>query len=476
MQVSNTAALKILHIFLVGSLSVLLSVLISHADSLTIVAAAGAGFLAAALIWYRKLSLPVLVATFFWAGLQVPGSTVAETGRWAILGLAAAAGLLHWRGEQSGFRVGYLHFFAAATAATFMLSFDVSSNPGMTVLKAGSVALLFLYCSTGALVFVAGREKYFLRGITLACEALIYASAISYGVLRFPVFGNPNSLGAVMGVVAWPIMFWSCLTIRTRIGLYRNWSALIICGGLLFLSLARAGILAAAISSVLILFALRRKRLMLAWTLGGCLCAIAMPSFLPDQWQAMLNGVVYKSKPGLDILQSRRPRWDQTIDEIRARPWLGSGFGAAKDISEEWKGGVATRGLNRERGSSYLGLAAGVGLLGAVPAAFLLGLIVARVRTACRRVRLARLPLDASIPIAGVITAGLCHAGFEDWLFAPGYYLTVIFWIMVFVLASREDTFLHAPAGADSDVRSPRHKTGQRPHAAGGGQSCLQAG
>ena len=32
-----------------------------------------------------------------------------------------------------------------------------------------------------------------------------------------------------------------------------------------------------------------------------------------------------------------------------------------------------------------------------------------------------------------VMVAGLLHAGFEDWLFAPGYYLCVFFWSMAFV-------------------------------------------
>jgi hypothetical protein len=32
-----------------------------------------------------------------------------------------------------------------------------------------------------------------------------------------------------------------------------------------------------------------------------------------------------------------------------------------------------------------------------------------------------------------VVVAGLIHAVFEDWLFAPGYYLCVFFWSLAFV-------------------------------------------
>jgi hypothetical protein len=36
--------------------------------------------------------------------------------------------------------------------------------------------------------------------------------------------------------------------------------------------------------------------------------------------------------------------------------------------------------------------------------------------------------------LAGVLAAGLVHAAFEDWLFAPGYYLCVFFWALAFVM------------------------------------------
>jgi hypothetical protein len=43
-------------------------------------------------------------------------------------------------------------------------------------------------------------------------------------------------------------------------------------------------------------------------------------------------------------------------------------------------------------------------------------------------------PSHPAIPLAMVIIAGLIHAFFEDWLFAPGYYLCVFFWSLAFVL------------------------------------------
>jgi hypothetical protein len=53
------------------------------------------------------------------------------------------------------------------------------------------------------------------------------------------------------------------------------------------------------------------------------------------------------------------------------------------------------------------------------------------------------------VPVAMVLTAGLVHAAFEDWLFAVGYYLSVFFWVLAFA-------FLDIlPSGAPSAVYSP---------------------
>jgi hypothetical protein len=42
--------------------------------------------------------------------------------------------------------------------------------------------------------------------------------------------------------------------------------------------------------------------------------------------------------------------------------------------------------------------------------------------------------LCPAIPAAAVIAAGLVHAGFEDWMFAVGYYVSIFYWTMAFIL------------------------------------------
>ena len=64
-------------------------------------------------------------------------------------------------------------------------------------------------------------------------EIVVYLSAFVYLVLHLPVFGNPNSLGAVMGVVAVPLLLWGVLTAEGRTStagrFWRSWWARAFC-------------------------------------------------------------------------------------------------------------------------------------------------------------------------------------------------------------------------------------------------------
>ena len=97
-------------------------------------------------------------------------------------------------------------------------------------------------------------------------------------------------------------------------------------------------------------------------------------------------------------------------------------------------------------------------MLGVIPF-YTLALIVA-IRTSQVFIWLKRTqdPFSPAVPIALVMVAGLIHAGFEDWMFAVGYYLCVFFWSLAFVLidvlptnapgfALSNPTFIPPPTG-----------------------------
>jgi O-antigen ligase len=440
MQERSVVSSKFFQMGLTLSLAALFAAALGRGDQEVFAAALGIVVLGCSFLWYEILSLPVLIACFFWTGMNIPFNNLAETARWAVLGMAAVVGVMVWIQKEGGFRIGNIHVLAALATATLMLSYDVSPNPSLTLLKSASVGLLFLYSAAGALTYIQGRQTSFFKAAALCCEMVVYASVVSYGVLGYPVYGNPNSLGAIMGVVAWPLLLWDLITTENRIAWRRKLFALVLCGWLLQHSLARASFLAALVSSLLLLFVMKRRSVMIGIGIAAILGGILLSAFNPDGWETLIQGAVYKNKPGTEILQSRRPRWQESLDEIQRRPWFGNGFGAARDVSEEWKGGVSTQTFNRERGSSYLTVISGVGFIGAIPILVLLIFIGRRIFMACRRIRHSGKILDASMPMAAVLTASLCHAIFEDWLFAAGYYLSVLFWIFAFALAHREET------------------------------------
>src|ERR1700757_3149793 len=114
------------------------------------------------------------------------------------------------------------------------------------------------------------------------------------------VWGNPNSLGAMMGVVATPILLWGLLIAETRTQRYRRLGALGITAMLLYTALSRAGILAAILSCLVLLLALRRHRLLIqgafvAFTFMS-VAAVVQPTHFDEFVHTFTENVVYKGK------------------------------------------------------------------------------------------------------------------------------------------------------------------------------------
>jgi O-antigen ligase len=398
-----------------------------------------------AVVWkYEERFFPFLVIVFLWAGMALPFSGVWTAGRWAVLAVGAIAGFaLYMRSAHPRFST--FHLLAVFSALAAMVSAAVSTLPTLSFMKSLSLLLLFLYASTGSRLALRGREEKFFPRLLLFVEILVYISAVAYLVLRRPIYGNPNSLGAIMGVVAVPVLFWGVLTAEGKTRFRRMMFALLLSVGLLFFSQARAGILAAAVSCCLTCVALRRYRLLIQGTVAFvCLAVLAiallpseqivdMPTYRDDS--SVADNLLYKGHEDEGVLGSRRTPWDETVAVIRDHPWFGSGFGTGLTSGETDidVGQYSTvTAATHEHGNSYLASLEGVGLLGVLPffaMVLMLALKVGGVFSWLRRTANYR---HYAVPVAMMLAAGLVHAGFEDWLFAVGYYLTVFFWVLAF--------------------------------------------
>jgi len=292
------------------------------------------------------------------------------------------------------------------------------------------------------------------------------------------LWGNPNSLGAVMGVLVMPFLQWGYLIAEKPTDRYRFGVGMLICAILLYIALSRASLLAAGVSTLVLYVCLRRQRLLVKVAFAMVLLlstgAVISPGSFDKFKSELTQDLLYKGKPGEDVLGSRRGPWEDTMASLREHPWFGTGFGTsdfgsgdeasarAQAIRKAGVAGIAVKGgTNREHGNSYLALAEYVGLIGLLPFGLLFAVVLRMILRMCVWMYRTANPRHCAIPLAMVLLAGMVHGFFEDWLVAVGYYLCVFFWITVFLLNDLLPQWqpLHLPDA------SPAHPLGPPKHA-----------
>jgi O-antigen ligase len=452
---------------LMGGAFLLLLILLRRPDYLASPYSLGAVIAAqvvfAALTRYRQVFFLILMAVFLWAGADLPLRIAWLEGRWLVLAVGSLAGFaIYMKDRQHYF--GTFHLVAFFCVLSAVVSAVVSAYPEESLLKALSLLLLFLYGSAGARLAapLLNPEKFF-RGLLLACEILAYLSAGCFFLLHFEVFGNPNSMGAVMGVGVVPTLFWGVLSARSVGERRRIGFALALATLALMSSFSRASVVAGLSSCLLIGTMVRQFRIMVKGAVLTVVIATVVVMFVPlpedaPKWNgsdSIVSVFLYKGKPETTLMASRNGPWQQTWTVIQSHPWFGSGFGTSL-TSDDWSQLVPVHShfdsrVVREHGNSYLAIAEWVGLLGVVPFYFLVGITGSNVRKAFSAVRRSGDVLSPMIPAAAIVAAGLIHATFEDWMFAVGYYLCVFFWAIAFILVD----VLRQPAAVSSLIVLP---------------------
>ena len=409
--------------------------------------------LGAALWDFSSRFFPLLISVFLWAGINLPLGGAWSRGRWFVLAVGAIVGFVIYMSDRR-YRFGALHLLALSAVLAALISSMVSAYPYIASLKTLSLFLLFLYGSAGSRLAILGREARFFSGLLLGCELLAYGSALAYFVFHHKLFGNPNSLGAVMGVVAVPLMIWGVLSAQTAAVRRRRSLALVLSLVLLLFSLARAGIVAGAVASLVLCIGLRQYRLLLKGLALTAVLAVGV-AFLappPGQSDSVASTFLYKGKQQAGLWGSRQAAWQKTWEVIQERPWFGTGFGTSNSspVDVPFSHFSSDAFYNREHGNSYLAITESVGLLGVAPFFVLLVAIAAKIWRMLAWMRRTGDIFSPAVPIAMVVTAGLIHAAFEDWLFAVGYYICVFFWTFAFAL----DDLIPAEARAVATRRS----------------------
>jgi O-antigen ligase len=417
-----------------------------------------------ACLWkYDQRYLVLLIVSFLWAGMNLPMQAAGTVGRWVVLFAGAAVGYIIWtKTPRKPF--GSLHLIAFFCICAAFVSATVSQFIQMASLKALSLFLLFTYCASGGRLAALGREDRFFRGLLWGCEIAVYVTAICYFGLGQTIWGNPNSLGAAMSVGMFPIVLWGWLTTDGPALKFRRLVALLLCTYLVHVSMARAAILSVLVVTIVFCFCLRQYKLLVkAVALVLVMVAITgmlAPEDLRKSLSDLTSTILYKGGQKEEgVLASRRTPWEKSIASIKEHPLFGSGYGTAptgENPGSDFGKFSSSAETVGEHGSSYMTMAAWVGLVGGLPFVALLAVTVWNVLRVCAWMRRTADPRHYSIPLAMVVLAGLIHANFEDWLFAVGYYLCVYFWVLAFLLADFVPDAVVVPvAGVVSRVPRP---------------------
>lgn len=406
----------------------------------------GAELIFAALANYRRIFLLLLISVFLLAGADVSMQPAFLQGRWIVLGFAAAAGLAIYM-KQDEHRFGTFHLIALFCVLSSAVSACVSQFPEESGMKAASLLLLFLYCACGArLALPHLHPERFFQKLLLGCEIFAAFTFIAYFVFRFEFLGNPNSLGAVMGVVIVPVLLWGLIGADSSAKRLRIGVEFAAAGLLLMSSFARSGIASAGLATLLLCISLRRYRLLIKIVSLTLVLAMLAVTFAPrseqgadlDRNLSVSSAYLYKGHNEAGVFGSRRGVWQETWDSIKTNPWFGTGFGTSLISEDMTRMNYAEHHFDswvvREHGNSYLAIAEWTGLLGMVPFFLLVGMAGLNASRVFRWLRHSNEIFSPAAPAAAIVAAGLFHAMFEDWMFAVGYYLCIFFWVMAFLL------------------------------------------
>lgn len=393
-------------------------------------------FMVAAIWQFYRAFFPILISVFLFAGMTVPLAGVWTIARWIFVGVGALIGVFIVLKEHN-LRFGAFHVIALFAVVLAAMSSTFSTNPMVAASKAFALFLLFLYAGTGLRSAVLGRERSFFHGLLIGCEVFVAIIAVCYAA-GFSPLGNLNSLGAIMALAGVPILSWGVLLDAGPGTRHRRWLLFAVCVVLILHSHARAGWAAVLLSCAIPCLALRKYKVAVQ-TLTGIIIFISIVGLVaPDTLNSGSAAAVYKGGNAENgVFESRTSPWQAAIHDIREHPWFGSGLGTTANgptLDLRHPLFASSTQFTTEYGNSYLSILSGVGVIGTIPAVILFLYLGKKSLDTIRWLRLSRTPSHPAVPLAIIVFAGLIHATFEDWMFAPGNYLCVFFWAMAFLL------------------------------------------
>ena len=412
------------------------------------------GMVLVGLVLFASLAAPQHLGLYAMLAFMAAGMPVVNAGgmlnqyRWAMLIVMPLGLLLRNSMEVSGARWHPVHFSLALFVFDAALSSSYSVNGLLTLLKAGTFACLLI----GALLYgrlesrPGSEQSCKLLDQLYWCAALVGAGCVLAVLHILPAgrlyfqgpFGNPNSLGAFVPLVA-PAVLLKLSRSPKQSPLINAANVLLAAALLVFLimSRSRGGMLATFFACGWWLYFSSRK-VFQTFVVFSLLTATIMVAYFPRYVESMNQ--VYVQKGSAYILQSRAKLLEDSWDAAMENPFFGVGYGTAKGYSEGWQFGFESASAGREKMNSFLASVEEVGLVGT---AFLFFPIAWAVIVSTRRLLLIR-KFDPSagefgtiLTLSACLVGGLADSMAEAWLSSPGFFSAIMFWLIFGILSAR---------------------------------------
>lgn len=346
------------------------------------------------------MPFPIFISLLFYLGTLAATQTAHGgrfmTLRWLALAVLAGVSLLYWlmgriprrdpldnHGAPS---IVWIYFLAT------LASVAVAENYSYSGLRWATHAMLivtFMFFLRGSFHSqTANQVIWILKGIMLLLLVLSLFMPAPRTVYENPYFrgamGDSNSLGHVAMIAA--LIFFHGAIVSRKI----QWRLLHLgiglgATGILFFTWARSSMVGFLVGLVLLNFIYGLTRSFLAKAGGLLLVCFLLASPLiqseilefvakerdgiekekSSQVLAVIKGDIFKKGPSFEtVVETRTHLWSEAWEGFTKKPLLGWGFGANKDIEQEWSILPTSAGLVRDVTNDLLLTLEGSGLIG----------------------------------------------------------------------------------------------------------------
>lgn len=365
-----------------------------------------------------------------------------DVGRWVplfVLCLVSFIGKMRrgYLGKHVRLHDGVMLLWICAAFASALYSVD----PDITMMRTSTLLLMYVSLFWGIGWNLGSESEDTIVGALMNAGIVAFVLGPALAPLGktmwqssgryMGLFENPNSLG-LLGALLLPLFVERVL----RRGNRKDWIFLSIIVVSVVLSGSRGGMLAGLSGAT---YVLHKSRERFFW--AGVILTVTLALWmsygprLDDLWD---NPIVRAES--LESGSGRLEAWPVALDIISEKPFFGHGFGTEDSMFEMY--GYGSSSFQEHQGAyfhnSYLGMAAQMGVIGAI--AFFGPLLAFTMRQIAGSWR-DRIVMPKH-GLQGVVVAGLVACLFESWIYSMGNCQAFPFWFSVMMLMEGKNNAL----------------------------------